>query len=429
MSDRAWPGSVDVPARGRVFYGWAIVLTLAATETVSWGILYYGFGVLLVPMERELGWTRATTAGAFSLAILISGLAGLPVGRLVDRYGARWLMTGGSVLATVGLLALARVDSLPAFYAVWGVLGLAMAATLYEPAFVTVAAWFVRRRGRALAVLTFLAGFASVLFVPLIGWLVILLTWRAALDVLALLLALLTILPHALVLRRRPEDLGLWPDGEPPSTGAAPPPVTGWPVRPALTSATFGWLSLAMALTLLGSVAVTVHLIAYLSEAGYDPLLAGLAAGLVGTASLPGRLALNALGDRVSRALVLAGVLVSQVVALAILIGQQNLAWVFAFVLLYGAGFGAITPLRAALVADYFGRRNYGSILAVQGLILAVARAIGPLAAGGLRDVTGNYALAFGLVAALTGVAAAATLLADRAHVTQPALVSTIGER
>jgi MFS family permease len=295
---------------GRFFYGWRIVLALAATETVSWGILYYGFGVLLLPIERELGWERAATAGAFSLAIFISGLAGLVVGRLVDRYGARWLMTGGSLLATLGLLLLARIDNLAAFYGVWALLGLAMAATLYEPAFVTVAAWFIQRRGRALAVLTFLAGFASVLFVPLIGWLVTALGWRAAVDVLALLLAALTVAPHALVLRRRPEDLGLWPDGQRPVVGAPPPAPTGWPTRAALTSVTFGWLSAAMGLTLLGSVAVTVHLIAYLTEAGYDPLLAGLAAGLVGTASLPGRLALNALGDRIPRALVLTGVLV-----------------------------------------------------------------------------------------------------------------------
>ena len=408
------------PMGGRFFYGWTIVLTLAATETVSWGILYYGFGVLLVPIESELGWTRAATAGAFSLAILISGVAGLAVGRVADRAGTRWLMTGGSVLATLGLLLLARVESLAAFYGVWALLGLAMAATLYELAFVAVAAWFVKQRGRALGVLTFLAGFASVLFVPLIGWLTATLGWRAAVDALALLLAALTILPHALVLRRRPEDLGLWPDGEAPTPGALPPPPTGWPTRAALTSPAFGWLSAAMALTLLGSVAVTVHLIAYLTEAGYDPLLAGLAAGLIGTASLPGRLALNALGDRVPRAWVLTGVLVSQAVALAILIGQQNLVWVFAFVLLYGAGFGAITPLRAALVADYFGRINYGSILAVQALILAVARAAGPLMAGALHDLTGTYALAFGLVAVLTAAAALGTLLADRAHTAQP---------
>jgi MFS family permease len=98
-------------------------------------------------------------------------------------------------------------------------------------------------------------------------------------------------------------------------------------------------------------------------------------------------------------------------------------------VLLYGAGFGAITPLRAALVADYFGRANYGSILAAQGLALAVARAIGPLLAGYLRDVTGSYGLALGLVAALTGLAALGTILADRAHGAQPTPPRTVEPR
>jgi MFS family permease len=402
--------------RAPLYYGWVIVLTLAATETVSWGILSYGFGVLLVPIEREFGWSRAATAGAFSLAILISGVAGLPVGRWVDRHGPRWLMTGGSLLAVAGLLALARVESLPAYYAVWALLGVAMAATLYEPAFVAVAAWFVRRRGRALAVLTFLAGFASVIFVPLIGWLERWLTWRPAVDTLALLLLVLTVPAHALVLRRRPEDLGLTPDGEPPAPHRPAPLVTGWPTRLASASPQFAWLTLAMALALLGSAAITVHLVAFLLEVGYPAGLATLAAGLVGTASLPGRLALNALGDRVPRATVLAGILVSQVVAIVILIGRQDVVWVLAFVLLYGAGFGAITPLRAALVADYFGRAHYGGILAVQGLALAVARAVGPLLAGLLRDGAGSYTLAFTLVAVATGLAAVGTLLAERAH-------------
>ncbi len=131
---------------------------------------------------------------------------------------------------------------------------------------------------------------------------------------------------------------------------------------------------------------------------------------------LPGRLALNALGDRVPRALVLAGILLSQAAALLILLGQQHLGWVAAFVLLYGAGFGAITPLRAALMADYFGRANYGSILAAQGLALAAARAAGPPLAGALRDITGTYGLALGLIAGLTALAAAGTLLAERAR-------------
>jgi cyanate permease len=235
------------------------------------------------------------------------------------------------------------------------------------------------------------------------------------------LLAVLTVPAHALVLRRRPEDLGLYPDGEAPGAASPAPVAEGWPARAALTSASFGWLSAAMALTLLGSVAVSVHLVAYLLEAGYEAGLAALAAGLVGTASLPGRLALNALGDRVPRALVLAGILVSQVVALAILLMQRDIGWVIAFVLLYGAGFGAITPLRAALMVDYFGRANYGAILAAQGLVLAVARSVGPLLAGALRDITGGYGLALGLVAALTALAAIGTLLADRAHAARPA--------
>jgi predicted MFS family arabinose efflux permease len=252
--------------------------------------------------------------------------------------------------------------------------------------------------------------------VPLIAALIGQFGWRTAVDLLALLLGGVTIPLHALVLRHRPEDIGLRPDGEAAAVDQAAPTTDGWPTRQALTSPAFAWLTMAMALTLFGSVAIAVHLVAFLIEAGYAPELAALASGLVGTASLPGRLALNALGDRVPRVAVLAGILVSQALALLLLLGQQNLLWVFAFVVLYGAGFGAITPLRAALVADYFGRRNYGSILAVQALAMAVARAAGPLLAGLLRDLTGGYGLVWTIVLVITALAAVGTLAADRAQ-------------
>jgi MFS family permease len=163
-----------------VYYGWALVGTLGLTATVSYGVLSYAFAVFIDPMMRELGWSKATVTGAFSLASLIMGLAAIPVGRWVDRWGAKGVMTAGSLLATLGLVAWSRVQSIAGFYAVWVVLGFAMAAVLYEPAFAVVATWFRAGRGRALTVLTFMGGFASVVFVPLATWLVAAHGWREA---------------------------------------------------------------------------------------------------------------------------------------------------------------------------------------------------------------------------------------------------------
>jgi MFS family permease len=132
-----------------------VVAGLCVTETVSWGILYYGFPVFLRPMEAELGWSRVEITGAFSVGLASSALAALPVGRWIDRHGARSLMTAGSCAATLLVLAWSRVDSLPALYALWFLMGLALAATLYEPAFAAIVGWFpTQHRDRSLLTVT-----------------------------------------------------------------------------------------------------------------------------------------------------------------------------------------------------------------------------------------------------------------------------------
>jgi MFS family permease len=217
------PVTATVPRRQQQFYyGWVLVLTLAVTETTSFGVLYYAFTVFVTPMREELGWSTAVLTGAFSLSQLLNGLAGVPAGRWLDRHGPRLLMTVGSCVAMLLVLAWSRVDSLVAFYAIWAAIGVTGAAVLYEPAFVVVANWFVKQRSRALTVLTFIAGFASVIYIPLAGWLVEAQGWRTALVTLALILGIGTIPLHALVLRRRPADIGLLPDGVPGPTFKVP---------------------------------------------------------------------------------------------------------------------------------------------------------------------------------------------------------------
>src|SRR4051794_26997267 len=160
-----------------IYYGWVIVAALAVTETISWGILYYTFAALLPAMEADLGWSRVTLTGAFSLALLLSGMAAPLFGRWLDRRGARLLMTLGSCVATALVFAWAGVEHLGTFYLLWPGMGVCMAAVLYEPSFVVVTAWFVRQRARALSFVTFVAGFASVLFIPLATELARVLGW------------------------------------------------------------------------------------------------------------------------------------------------------------------------------------------------------------------------------------------------------------
>ncbi len=397
------------------YYGWTILLALSWTELTSWGILYYGFSVFVAPLGAELGWSSVAINGAFSASLLCSGIAAIGVGRLVDRHGPRPIMTVGSILAALLLLAWAAVGNLAAFYLIWVGLGLAMAATLYEPAFAAVATWFVTKRARALTILTFVAGLASVIYIPLIAWLIGRLGWRGALVALAAILAVATIPPHALILRRRPQDLGLLPDGVAgePQAGAQTA-VPGASVRDATRSGSFRWLTTGFCLAFFANVAVTVHLIPFLIARGYGAGFAATAAGLVGIMALPGRLIFTPLGGIWPRRYVTAAIFVLQAVALVVLLTVRSTAGVFAFVALFGAGFGAITPARASLVAELYGARHYGSIAGILAFFVTGARALAPVSAGFLYTVGGHYEPVFWALAAIALLATAAILPIER---------------
>jgi len=376
-----------------VYYGWWLVLVLGITETISWGILYYGFAVFLPVMEEDLGWSRGAMAGAFSLATLLAGVGAAPVGRWLDARGGRLLMTAGSVAGALLLLAWSRVGSLLDFYILWALIGLTMSTILYEPAFAVVTAWFEKKRTRALTAVTLMAGFASTIFMPVESWLIELQGWRAALVTLAAFLAVTTIVPHALLLRRRPEDLGLPLDGEPstePHQRPAPR-AAGASVGEALRDTAFRWLVIAFSIATLVSFAVHVHLVAYLQDDGYEPTVAATAAGLIGAMQVLGRIVLGLLGDRFPLHVTTAVSLAIQPISLLILLLVPGPIGLFTFIALFGATKGMQTLIRPAYVATLYGRARYASIAGVLAAFVTAANALAPISGGIAHDLFGSY--------------------------------------
>jgi MFS family permease len=394
-------------ARRPRFYGWTIVWTLAVTETVSWGILFYAFSVFLVPMQEELGWSTPQLTGAYSLALLVAMLLSPPLGRWLDRAGPRVPMTVGSVLGTILLLAWSGVSSLPVFYVVWAGIGVSMALTLYEPAFAAASTWFVRGRSRAMLVLTTVAGFASTIFLPLAGWLTERLGWRAALLILALILGAVTIPAHALLLRRRPEDLGLLPDGAPLSGGTSRPKPAGAPLQRALRDPAYWWLNLGFLLGTAASVAIGLYLIPVLLERGESLALATVVTGLIGAAQVVGRLIVTALEPRVSETGVAVVVFAFQALAIALVLAPLGMTIVLIAVTLLGVGRGGTTLMRATLVAERYGRASFATISGIPAATQMAARAIAPVGAGLLASRLGGYGP---MLVVLTAIATAATL-------------------
>jgi len=398
------------------YYGWVLMVALGVTTIISYGTTQYLFGVLVVPLDATFGWGRASISLAYALGLIIAGLLGVPIGSLVDRRGARLLMSAGSALAALALFGLSGMNTLWQFYLLWsGGLGLAMALTLYPVTFTVVANWFVRKRGKALAVLTLVGGLSSPICIPLAGALVAHVGWRSTLVVLGLAQLLIALPLHAFLLRRHPEDLGFSPDGEPALPVQAHAPLSGATLTEALGSRVFWILTASLALAMLGSTVVFVHQVAFMISRGIDAVLAATLSGMLGLASLPGRYVFNMLSSRISAQKLLTLSVVAQAAGIVVLVlAASSLAWLILYVLIYGSAYGAYSPLRASVMADHFGRRAYGAITAVQGIPVALCAGLGPLAAGWLYDVLHHYDLAFWLCAGTFLLAAAGLALAPR---------------
>jgi MFS family permease len=400
--------SAAAPWRTRA---WGIVGALSVTETVSWGILYYAFAVFLVPMQRDLGFSAAELTGAFSIAMLVSGAAGIGVGRYLDRHSPRALMTLGSVVGAALVIAWSQVDGLAAFYAIWIGIGLVMAAVLYEPAFTVLAKHFpaTEQRRRAMTAMTLVAALASFIFMPLAQALIDVHGWRDALLWLALILAAITVPLHALVLRPAPR-------------ADHPAAITGGrsvQAGQALRSAPFWLLSAAFVLASLTSFAMAVHAIAFLLERGHSPAFAAFAVGLIGISQIPGRLLFAPLAAQLPRPAATASVFVLIALGVAVVVSVHSTTGVVAGLVLLGMGNGMATLARATAIADLYGPGAYGTIASVAGAMTTVARALGPVS-GALYAAAFGYVALLWTLAALALIAAALAWQAERAAARHP---------
>ncbi|WP_165989350.1 MFS transporter [Streptomyces sp. YIM 98790] len=376
----------------------AVLPALCVTQITGWGILYYAFPVLNPHITAGTGWPPTATTAAFSAALLVSALAGIPVGRAVDRHGPRAVMTAGSATGAAAVLAMAWAPGLPAFTAAWLLAGAAMAATFYQPAFAALTRWWGPDRLRALTILTLAGGLASTAFAPLTAALAAHHTWRTTYTLLALLLAAVTLPAHALALRAP------WP---PPAAApgghhqAAPDTRTVTRSRP--------FLLLATALTLSGFAlsAGVITLVPLLTERGVTATTAAWALGLGGAGQTLGRLLYSPLARRTGVTartvlLLLAGAVTTAAVGL---VPGPVLLLIVAAV---AAGLirGNVTLLRATAVTDRWGTAHYGHRSAVLAAPVTIAGALAPAAATALASFLGGYPRLFALLAALSALAA-----------------------
>lgn len=389
------------------YAGWPIVWMLGPTQLLTWGIVYYTFSVMLLPMQQEMGWTSAEVAGALSLAVLVSGVTGVPIGRWMDRYGPRRMMIAGVIAASLLVLAWSRVETLPALYLVWIGLGALMPAILYEPAFWLVARWFsgdwLHRRGRALTIVTFFGGLAGTALIPLSSALQRTYDWRTALLMLAALLPVCTVIPYLLLLR-------------PPAMHVSASHTKIHASLP-LRDRAFWLITISMALTGLAWSAMSVHLITYALSRGQSAAFVALAAGAIGVMQVVGRLVFVPLSDRVPHKHIASVLCVIQSLAVICLIALPDGVGLIGYAIAFGIGHGAMTPIRATLVADTFGVHSYGAINGAVSFAGTLARAAGPVALGVAVAMLGSYEPAFWVLMTASLIAAGLLLRLPETHV------------
>lgn len=390
------------------FYGWVVIAV--AFVSMALGVnARTAFSLLFPPILDEFGWDRAVTAGAFSFGFLVSAFISPTLGRMMDRYGPRLVMELG-VLAAGGGLLLATLSTQPwHVYATLGVLvGAGSVCLGYSGHSFFLPAWFVRKRGLALSVAFAGVGAGSILMLPALQALIERTDWRTACLTLGVVLLVL-LLPLNLLHARRPEDLGLTPDGDPAAgTPGAPARRTNvvdeawvaidWTLARAMRTARFWWIGVGYFGGLFAWYAVQVHQTKYLMEVGFGAREAALALGVVSLAGVPGQILLGWLSDRIGREVVWAIGCLGFALTYAALLALEGLpspALLWFMVIAQGAlGYG-MTSVVGAIPAEIFEGKHYGAIFGTLMLGAIGGGAAGPWLMGALHDATGSYASAF----------------------------------
>ena len=410
----------------RIFYGWYIVAVGFLSNIASSFALASTLAIFLKPLTADLGVSR----GVFSLLRSGEGIIGAClaplIGVMVDRQGGARLMAIGTSLVGVGYLFLGHIDSFAQFVfirlALVTVGDALMGASVVN---IVIARWFVRHRGRALAISSMGIGFAKVCM-PVVGaWLILMFGWRHTWTIFGIGAIALGVAPALLVVRKAPEDMGLRPDGDLMAAQrrdiAAAPKVARpvavkddvyWTPKEALRTSAFWLLAITFGIASIGVTGLNLHIYSYVTDLGYSAVGAASVMSVIASMQLASPLAWGFLTERIDAryAAMLRFVVQALGLGLAVLMSGQ-LFWLYLGFFLYGIGLGGNMVLPDILWANYFGRLSLGQIRGMGILISQILAAIGPPFFGFLFDITGGYGLSFAIFGIVLMISAILSLM------------------
>jgi len=387
------------------YYGWRIVAAAFAILFTAYGAQYC-FGVFFAALLAEFHWSRTGLSGVFSVYAFTYCVSGFPAGRLTDRWGPRLVITSGGIVLGGALAAMAGVTALWQAYVLYGVVAALGMGTAYVPCNTTVVKWFARRRGLASGIAGSGASAGTLVLPPLAQLAVTGLGWRGAYLVGGA-LVFVVLVATAQVMRRDPESMSLHPDGLAAPAETAAVTAGGLALGAAIRTRAFWLLGFAFSATWMPVFVPLVHLVPFARDLGHSPLAAAGTISATGVGAVLGRLAMGAVSDRAGRRPTIAAAMVLQAVAFLAFMVARDLPALYATAVVFGFSYGTISTLFAAIVGDFFGREQAGSLVGFLFALAGSTAAWGTLAAGAIYDATGSYRPAFLLAAALNVVAVA----------------------
>jgi len=378
------PRRVTVHARRH--HPWVMVWTMAVAQVISWGTLFYAFSLFVVPMHESLGWSRPLLNGALSLGLLSTGVVAFPVGTWIDRHGGRSVMTLGSLVGGLLLLAWAWVETPWVFYLLWTLIGVSMAGVLYEPAFAVITAAFGPDYRRGITALTLVGGFASTVFMPVTQFLITAVGWRSALLVLGGLNLAVCLPLHALFV-----------PGPPASRPPAAPQestTTTHDMHALLRGRVFWRLAIWFTAYNAAQSALIFQLVPLLTTWRVETAVILTSVAIIGPMQVAGRVVLMCFSRRLETKEVGIAVMVLLPAALlTLLFLPHTLLWLGVVATFYGVGNGIMTIVRGIAVAELLGRAHYGALNGVLTISTTVAKALAPVAAATIWSATGDPSL------------------------------------
>jgi MFS family permease len=412
----------------RLFYGWWIVVAGTAILFVSSGIGFYGHGVILDPLRTLHGWSKATISSAITLYFIATGAIGMLIGRIIDRYGPKWILIFGAVIIGSGFVFLSMINAAWQLYAIYLFMSIGFSCTSLVPVNTLITNWFIRRRGFAMSLTNTGLSLGGIALVPFASYAIAHWGLQNALPILGAIFWIVIIPIAFFFIKQRPSDLNQFPDGKP--SQATPPKdridsplryttqMRVWTRLQAARTLAFWAIVVAFLLALGGQIAFCVHQVSFLSQY-LGRTGAATAVSLTAAASIIGRLFLGTFVDRCDKRYATMTCFLIQAIAVITLAYYNHVIVLYLGTFAFGLTMGSIIMMQSLIIGECFGLISFATVSGLAGLFTMSGAAFGPTLAGIIYDATQSYRLAFTIFAVLSIVAILVIFFAKPAKLDQ----------